>query len=997
MYRPADDPELTGVAKLGEGGTAEVVRAFHRSLQRTLAVKYVRPDSENPNEFTALAHRERTLIGGRRFGGLVRIIDDPEGIEDRLLLGLCFGPDLDRAGKIEDTQTALNVISAVALSLEYVRAVQLVHGDFKPQNVFLPADWSDCGDGRLFFARLSDFSLGRRFGEPEDSRLGLGTVGYMAPETISEKTTSHRSDLFALGVTAYQLLTGRHPFMEDGSDPVLINSRVCEFVPPPVHESRPDVPEALSDLVSRLLSKTPDERPETAWSVCLELEELGATYPFRQALRPEHLVKQTDAYDEIIGSYLNVSVAEKDRLLSLTDGDRSRLRLLLAANSRRGNMEYDGNRFAFRGRILWPCRMRRSVLRSFLDSTYSQQRAAVAWAVSQDRALCEASGFAPDESPPSAIKDILSPLLRPATVRRLASRLTKAAETAKNYRTAVRLRLRTGDLLEAERLADLAARQAMNESRYQDAIGVLREVELAARTAGRVFEVRRAVILRGNAHKDCGELDRADQAYGRVVSSYEDQEPDKSLAETYKHLGELHRLRHNSRLALESLQKSLEVFEALGDELEISHTLTNIGNVHWLLDDTATALKKYRAAYKIQRRLQIPEDVASTLHNIATVVVLSGKLNRGIFLLEAALKMKREIGHAGEIARTLNNLGSAYQLKGVPAKSVEYLAESLDLNRKIGSAKEILYNIENLTTLRISAGQLDEAMNLLKEGIDLAGENNREAHSGIFWLRVAEIAIRRGDYREAEAAMGRVDQVVAQYDEYGLALLTDLRRAEMRLFIGDVDRALEIATGVYSKAKENNVSQVVQECVPLLARLTNDSETLAEGEATIVDQHLVREARLIKFGRAEFLWRQGHGEEAYDVIAADLSDLTAIEDDIDLPRLALLAAELMLQRGETDPALRLCNRAERMATAMGLLPEKISTLLVLGRIHRERGDYETAFSSFRLALTLARQIMNTIDSDADRQFYQRTPTIQSLSEQIKSLGEILGQQQRAGR
>jgi serine/threonine protein kinase len=80
----------------------------------------------------------------------------------------------------------------------------VIHGDLKPHNVFMPSPETGSRTNRLFFLKLSDFSLGRRVDETE-ARLRLGTIGYGSGR--SEKRTSHQSDLFALGVTAYQMFT----------------------------------------------------------------------------------------------------------------------------------------------------------------------------------------------------------------------------------------------------------------------------------------------------------------------------------------------------------------------------------------------------------------------------------------------------------------------------------------------------------------------------------------------------------------------------------------------------------------------------------------------------------------------------------------------------------------------------------------------------------------------------------------------------------------------
>ena len=245
-------PELPGfrpLAPLGRGGTAEVIRVFSEKHRRQLALKYPRQnESQSSETFARLVQREDHLIGRLTFPGLVRVLEISTDQPQFLLMELCPGPTLEQCGRLDNLALALNVLSAVALSLEFLQANSIIHGDLKPHNIFLPFKWQNLDDDKLFYVKLSDFSLGRFDHEPDSARAGLGTVGYMAPETAEKSRATFQSDLFALGVIAYQLLTGIHPFMDDESDPVKVNSRVREEDPAPLRSLRSDVPEDVVDL-----------------------------------------------------------------------------------------------------------------------------------------------------------------------------------------------------------------------------------------------------------------------------------------------------------------------------------------------------------------------------------------------------------------------------------------------------------------------------------------------------------------------------------------------------------------------------------------------------------------------------------------------------------------------------------------------------------------------------------------------------------------------------
>ena len=1001
MYAPADDPQLRVIRPLGEGGTATVVCAHHGQLNREVAVKYARPQaSDLAAGFATLIGREYDLIGGYGFPGLVRPFMPPPHTNDHLILELCSGPTLAEVGRIEDTNLALNIISAVAADLEILRAAGIVHGDLKPQNIFLPQRWNELRPGQLFFAKLSDLSLGRRLDEPENARLGLGTVGYIAPETILHHRARHRSDLFALGVIAYQLLTGRHPFMDEDCEPVKVNSRVCEQEPAPLLKLRPDLPESVSRLVERLLAKSEEARPESGWEVCEALHRAGADYPYRRVLRPGYLIRKDLGYSDTAAAVLTLSAKERERVDALTDENSERLRLLLTANFLRSRLIYDDGRFRFEGDIFWPARMRRDTLRRFSKSTWRQKKTAVLASIAGGADEAGRLGVAHDEtvlSLPRALPSLLLSLLRSRSITRLSARLAPAAARLDAHATATRLHLQAGNLSEAERCAELAAHEFTRNDRRSDALAVLLGVDRYARILNREFDIRRALLLKANIHKDSGELDAAETTYRRIVRLYESRPPDKLLAETHKNLGDLYRLRQDSKTALEALERSLAVFKELGDELEISHTLTNIGNVHWIANDIRRALRHYRAAYKIQKRLGAKPDLASTLHNIATIFCLDGRLKRSIFLLNHSLRLKKEVGHLGEIARTLNNLGYAYQLTGSPAKAAESLSEALAINRRIGSKKELLYNLENLVSLKVEAGQLRESQELLEEGLSLASSHSLAAHEGPFHLHAATIAKRQGRYAEAARSLGRVDRILETHDDYSLGLLASVQKAAIRLHLGDPATALEIARQVYSESRNVRNSVTELESLLMLPRLTDDAGYWDSANRIISERRLVREKRILWFGRIELLLDQGRTNDAAALTGDYLTVLEQADQDLELPWMRILAARIYMAQEEPDRARRLLQSAHRQAQETHLRPELITSLTLLGQIAREKGNYEEAYVSFKQALGVCREVAGNIDGEADRRLYLGRPVVLSLSEEIKSLGRRLGQKEKADR
>jgi serine/threonine-protein kinase len=163
------------------------------------------------------------------------------------------------------------VLRELADALACAHAAGVVHWDVKPENVLFQhgvALLTDFGVARALDAEHCGFRL-------TSTGLGLGTLGYMAPEQLAgEQDVDARADLYALGVLAYEMLTGAPPFA--GATPVRLMTLHLTERPRPVGEVQRDVPPALSGLVARLLEKEPADRPRRAGDVLRDLEAIGA-------------------------------------------------------------------------------------------------------------------------------------------------------------------------------------------------------------------------------------------------------------------------------------------------------------------------------------------------------------------------------------------------------------------------------------------------------------------------------------------------------------------------------------------------------------------------------------------------------------------------------------------------------------------------------------------------------------------------------------------------
>jgi predicted Ser/Thr protein kinase/dienelactone hydrolase len=257
--------------KLGEGGMGVVYRAFDTHLERTVAIKLLRPEVVDEPERKRRFVREAKAASSLNHPGIVTVydIDAAEGV-DFIAMEHVDGRPLDRviAGRGLPLEEALYYAVQLAAALAAAHAAGIVHRDIKPANVMVS------GGGRI---KVLDFGLAKlagagAAGEPAASAaptetarplqtvqgVVLGTLSYMSPEQAEGKPVDVRSDVFSFGVVLYEMLAGRRPFQGDSRLSTL--TAILRDSPPPLKTFRSDVPADLERILQRCLEKSPPSR-----------------------------------------------------------------------------------------------------------------------------------------------------------------------------------------------------------------------------------------------------------------------------------------------------------------------------------------------------------------------------------------------------------------------------------------------------------------------------------------------------------------------------------------------------------------------------------------------------------------------------------------------------------------------------------------------------------------------------------------------------------------
>ena len=247
---------------IGEGGMGSVYLATHTQVNRTVAIKALLPQymaneeikQRFKNEASTLAHLQHPNIVG-----LFDYVEDESGMY--LVMEYVEGTPLDEfisnvTGPMPE-ERAVPIIKEILSAFSYAHHKGIVHRDIKPANIIITQN-----DG----VKILDFGIARLLGDGNHNltKTGtqMGTVFYMSPEQVQGKKVDIRSDIYSLGVTFYQMLTGVNPYKGLTTEYEVYSRIVKEDLPPP-QEIYPGVPPYLSTILKKALAKEPEDRFQT--------------------------------------------------------------------------------------------------------------------------------------------------------------------------------------------------------------------------------------------------------------------------------------------------------------------------------------------------------------------------------------------------------------------------------------------------------------------------------------------------------------------------------------------------------------------------------------------------------------------------------------------------------------------------------------------------------------------------------------------------------------
>lgn len=266
---------------LGGGGMGLVYRARDKNMRRDVALKFLPPQIARSEASHQRFKREASAASSLDHSNIATLYEIGTAPDGQLFIAMAYYDGETLKEKIArgplPIERVLFYAHAVCSALVEAHLHGIIHRDVKPANVMIT---------RSGKAKLLDFGVAKvtDLSSLTDSDSTLGTAAYMAPEQARGEDISEGTDLWALGVTMYEMLTGQHPF--SGSYAVAIVYRICNEDPVDVATLRQDVPGALAELVRRCLEKDPQRRVSSSQEVLDTLREIRRPFVGESDTRP---------------------------------------------------------------------------------------------------------------------------------------------------------------------------------------------------------------------------------------------------------------------------------------------------------------------------------------------------------------------------------------------------------------------------------------------------------------------------------------------------------------------------------------------------------------------------------------------------------------------------------------------------------------------------------------------------------------------------------------
>jgi eukaryotic-like serine/threonine-protein kinase len=810
--------------ELGTGGMGSVYLAERADgeFRQRVAIKFLRPGAASSPDTARRFRNERQILADLAHPHITRLLDGgttPAG-QPFLVMEYVEGERLDSYCERLPVRDRLRLFAIVCKAVHFAHERRIVHRDLKPNNILVDAHGAP---------KLLDFGIAKLLDpHPEDgTRLEtvLGqvpmTLLYASPEQVRGEEVTPASDIYALGVLLYRLLTGAHPYGENTGTPHEIARAICEGEPsrpstiarrttttgPPPAGVERSLDRDLDAITLRALRKEPDQRYPSAAALADDVERYldghpVAARPGTALYRARKLVRRRAALVALaaasltavaLTAFLTYRLASPPALVA--PGEIGRIAILPFRNA----TGLPANDWVELGLA--------QIAGQLLDEAEDVEAVPVA---DVERALRNL-GYSADRPPDAASLARLRRALgvgfiataevsadRPQGYRVRYELFTPRGSAARREIRGVELTAMAGEM--ASRLAlrldpgaripevkDRLSEDPMVNSLYAMGVQELSRgngdnaqhyFEVALHRAPDVGWVRLMLarsLLRLSRGKDAEAALREALATARAAG-------DKRLeGEVLVSLGRAADEQGEVASALRWSQTALGVLSRSGNRKGMASALNLLGQIAWRRGDLDEAEKKFRASLAILQKMREPQSQAARLNNLGLVAAERGDAQRAAGLYRRALELARQSGARDIQQGTLTNLGMAAVHAGDLAAAQSFHRQALALSEELKDPSSQAMALLNLGVVAVGSGDAATAERLARRALERARVAADPRMEGYVQANLSFLLAERGDFAAAAAAARDARSLGDKVEDKGLRLLaiTNLAYAEV--------------------------------------------------------------------------------------------------------------------------------------------------------------------------------------------------------------------------
>jgi len=783
---------------LGRGGMGAVYKALDREVNRTIALKVIRPDLAGNSSIIDRFKQELVLSHQVTHRNVVRIYDlgEADGVKF-ITMEYIEGSDLRtliKERKAFPPGDAVEIMLQICRALEAAHTVGVIHRDLKPQNIMRD------NQGRVV---VMDFGLARLVESNGMTQTGalVGTMEYMSPEQALGSALDHRSDLFTLGLIFYELLSGKMPFAADSALASLIKRTQERAASVTQHDK--NIPVALANIVSKCMERDPKLRYQSATELLNDLEawqgkRAAATLGFEPSVGPwartvpwpiigivaavvvlavtGYLLRNKFRSSKAVGPQISLAILPLRNASGDTSLDwmgKSLAEMLRTDVGQSENLHVVPperlHQILTDLRVTADTELDPGTIRRVAEFTSADQVVWGEYAKVGDQFRVDATledlktqrttpikGEAPNEKELLKAVDQLAKSIQnnvaatPENVGQMkAASFTpssKSIDALRDYSLGLELS-RQANHLEAAKKFELATKEdpefalafSMLGKTYAT-LGYEKQAEQYASKAvelsGSLPDAEKYLIAARDARIE-NNFSKAVEAYDNLVKLMPgDPQVQFDMGSLYEGHGSFDQAREHYQKALQADPKFLDALLA-------------VGVVDLKTGNAQSALDYLNRALSLAVELNNQQGKANVLQNIGDAYKMLNKPQDALQNDQQSFEIKRQLGDKQGMGASLDAMAQIYQDIGKPKDAENSYRQALKLQTEIGDQTDLGITTMNLGQLLQNEGRYDEALKLTKQSLQIEMQVGDENIQSICLNNIGNIYFAQGQYDES--------------------------------------------------------------------------------------------------------------------------------------------------------------------------------------------------------------------------------------------------------